>query len=219
MADNTPSGSPSQLISSSSRASSLPLLLASSSRYRAALLERLKLPFIQASPDIDETPKADESPRDYVERLAVAKAHALRGSYPQHWIIGSDQCCITDGHIVGKPHTHENALAQLKRVQGKRIEFLTGLALLAPDGQCWSLVEPFNVHFRSLPDEQLIQYLNIEQPLDCAGSFKVEGLGITLFSALEGRDSNSLIGLPLIGLCDLMTEAGIAPLTLAGEKG
>ena len=193
-----------------------PLVLASGSTYRAALLQQMRLAFTQASPDIDETPHTDELPEDYVRRLAIAKAQALTDRYPSHWIIGSDQTCVIDGEVCGKPHTEDKAIEQLRRVQGKRITFLTGLCLYnSASGATYSLVEPFHVHFRTLSVSELQHYVHIEQPLDCAGSFKVEGLGINLFSALEGRDHNSLIGLPLIGLCDLMRQAGLNPLLLA----
>lgn len=194
----------------------LPLVLASGSRYRAALLKQLQLEFSQASPDIDETPLSGETAEDYVNRLAAEKARALSTVYPSHWIIGSDQTCLLDGKITGKPGTSEKALEQLRSVQGRRVTFLTGLCLYnSQTGAQYQMVEPFHVHFRTLTDEELRHYINIERPLDCAGSFKVEGLGINLFSALEGRDANSLIGLPLIGLCDLMRQAGLNPLLLA----
>ena len=191
------------------------LLLASSSPYRAELLKRLRIPFSQASPDIDETPLADETPQEYVLRLAKEKARALHTRHPDSWIIGNDQTCVIDGQPVGKAGTEEKALGQLKRVKGQKITFLTGLCLLSPAGDEYTLTEPFHVHFNDLSDEALKRYISIEQPLDCAGSFKVEGLGITLFSALEGRDMNALIGLPMIGLCELMRQAGLEPLALA----
>jgi septum formation protein len=195
------------------------LLLASSSKYRRTLLQQLGLPFDWASPEIDETPLALESAAQLVIRLAQAKATALADDYPQHWIIGSDQVCVLDGQIRGKPGTADNAMAQLRSCSGKRVEFLTGLTLLQPQsGQCFSLREAFYVHFRELSEEEIRAYVQQEQPLDCAGSFKVEGLGIQLFSALEGRDYNSLIGLPLIGLCDLLRQAGINPL-LSTKQG
>lgn len=191
-------------------------LLASSSPYRAALMQRLGLPFTTASPDVDETPLVNESPQQYVERLAINKAEALADKYPQHWIIGSDQACVINGDICGKPETKEKALAQLQAAQGKRITFFTGLCLYQPKSkQKLSIVEPFHVYFRSLSDDELKIYIELEQPLDCAGSFKMEGLGINLFSHFEGRDGNSLMGLPLMGLCDLMREAGLNPLLLA----
>lgn len=194
-------------------------LLASSSPYRAALMQRLRLPFIQASPDIDESPADGETPEQYVERLAIEKTKALASQYPQHWIIGSDQTCVIDGRICGKPHSEEKALIQLQAAQGKRITFLTGLCLFHPaSGSKHSLVEPFYVNFRELSDEELKHYIALEQPLDCAGSFKMEGLGINLFSSFEGRDSNSLMGLPLMGLCDLLREARLNPLLLATQN-
>lgn len=194
---------------------SFSLLLASSSPYRAEMLAKLRIPFTQAAPDIDETPRTNETPSDYVLRLSVEKARALQAEHPEHWIIGSDQTCVVDGKPVGKAGQSDKAVAQLKQVQGRKITFLTGLCLLSPQGREYTLVEPFEVHFHDLSEGVLKRYVEIEQPLDCAGSFKVEGLGITLFSALSGRDTNSLVGLPLIGLCELMREAGLEPLTLA----
>jgi len=193
---------------------SLPLLLASSSIYRQQLLEKLQLPFSMASPDIDESLRAHEDPRGYVQRLAIEKAKALANDYPNHIIIGSDQCAVleVDGQqvILGKPHTVENALKQLSQASGKQVTFLTGLCVFnSQTQQEVSLVEPFSVHFRTLTQAQIERYIEQESPLDCAGSFKSEGLGIRLFSALEGRDPNSLIGLPLIALVDLLEQQGI----------
>lgn len=191
------------------------LLLASSSRYRRQLLEQLRIPFEHASPDIDETPLPDETPSAYVERLAIEKARALSSDYPQYWIIGSDQTCVINGNIVGKSGNRENAIEQLQACAGKAVTFYTGLAVVNPDGDVFSLVEPFTVRFRALTTEEIERYVDLEQPFDCAGSFKVEGLGIQLFEALEGRDYNSLIGLPLIGLMDLFRSAGLSPLALS----
>ncbi len=192
------------------------LLLASGSPYRRELLTRLRIPFDCASPDIDETPSTNESPQDYVARLAYEKARALAAQYPQHWIIGSDQTCVLNNQICGKPGNHDNAVAQLQRANGQRVSFYTGLCLLNSDsGEYYSLTEPFHVHFRNLSEAEIERYVALEQPYDCAGSFKVEGLGINLFEKLEGRDGTSLIGLPLIGLIDLMRKAGINPLELA----
>lgn len=191
------------------------LLLASSSRYRKELLQRLRIPFDCASPDIDETPLTGEDASAYVVRLAKQKAAALASRWPEHWIIGSDQTCVLNGRICGKPGTAEKAQAQLLQASGQRVTFLTGLCLRSPTGEEFSLCEPFHVQFRELSATLVERYIALEQPLDCAGSFKVEGLGITLFSALEGRDSNSLIGLPMIGLTDLMLQAGLQPLQLA----
>tara|TARA_R110001583_G_scaffold74989_6_gene207023 strand:- start:351 stop:959 length:609 start_codon:yes stop_codon:yes gene_type:complete len=195
------------------------LLLASSSPYRRELLSRLHIPFECASPDIDETQQAAETPEQYVSRLALAKAQVLRHQYPHHWIIGSDQACVLNGTAVSKPGNRETAITQLKQASGNKIRFNTGLSLLnANTGESWSLVEPFDVCFRQLSVEQIEYYLDIEKPYDCAGSFKAEGLGIALFSALEGRDSNALIGLPLIGLVDLFQQAGIDVLQLAAAQ-
>lgn len=193
------------------------LLLASSSKYRRSLLQQLGLPFDWASPDIDETPHADESPKQLTCRLALAKAEALAAQWPQHWIIGSDQVCVVNGRITGKPGTVEKAVAQLQACSGQRISFLTGLALIHPaSGFRKVMTEPFHVRFRELSTVEIRNYVEREQPLDCAGSFKVEGAGIQLFKGLEGRDFNSLIGLPMIALCELLREAGINPL-LAGS--
>jgi len=186
------------------------LLLASSSKYRRSLLEKLHLKFECASPDIDETPQQGESPQAYVERLSIEKAKALAAQYPDYLIIGSDQCAVLNGEIIGKSHTTENAFKQLKNSSGQKVSFLTGLCLYdASEGSYQSLVEPFHVHFRELTDEQIHSYIRLEQPLDCAGSFKSEGLGICLFEKLEGRDPNALVGLPLIALTDLLNKQGI----------
>ncbi|MGK0249978.1 MAG: MAF protein [Oleispira sp.] len=193
---------------------SLPLLLASSSAYRKQLLAKLQLPFTCASPDIDESIRLDESPHDYVQRLAIEKAKALKDDFPNHIIIGSDQCAVLEvngqQHTLGKPHTVENAIQQLSQASGQSVTFLTGLCVYnSSTQQEISLVEPFIVHFRNLTLPQIERYIDQENPLDCAGSFKSEGLGIRLFSALEGRDPNSLIGLPLIALVDLLEQQGI----------
>ena len=193
---------------------SLPLLLASSSAYRKQLLEKLQLPFTCASPNIDESIQLDESPHNYVQRLAIEKAKALNDDFPNHIIIGSDQCAVLEAngqqHVLGKPHTVENAIQQLSQASGQSVTFLTGLCVYnSATQQEISLVEPFIVHFRNLTLPQIERYIDQEKPLDCAGSFKSEGLGIRLFSALEGRDPNSLIGLPLIALVDLLEQQGI----------
>lgn len=196
--------------------SSFALLLASSSVYRRRLLEQLRLPFTFDSPDVDESVLDDEMPEAYVARLSLAKAEAMRSTYPTHWIIGSDQTCVLDGSIVGKSGSFDIALAQLKKASGQSVTFYTGVCLLnAQTGEQWQHVEPFTVHFRSLAEEEIRHYLHLEQPYDCAGSFKVEGLGIQLFQSLQGRDSSSLIGLPLMALLDLLRDAGLQPLLSA----
>lgn len=193
---------------------SLPLLLASSSVYRKQLLQKLQLPFECSSPDIDESVLENEEPQAYVERLAIEKAKALSINFPNHLIIGSDQCAVlqTNGEqqILGKPHNIEKAVNQLSQASGQSVTFLTGLCVYnSRSKKCLSLVEPFIVHFRDLTESQIRRYIEQEMPLDCAGSFKSEGMGIRLFSALEGRDPNSLIGLPLIALVDLLEQQGV----------
>ncbi|EOD53478.1 Maf family protein [Aeromonas molluscorum] len=185
------------------------LILASTSRYRQALLAKLGLPFDCQAPEVDETPLPGESARQLVLRLAIAKARTVANQHDQGLIIGSDQVCVCQNEILGKPGTVERAVAQLLAAQGQSVTFYTGLAVVdAATGQCHSLVEPFTVHFRSLDEAAIRRYVEAEQPLDCAGSFKCEGLGIVLFKALEGRDPNSLIGLPLIGLVEMLACHG-----------
>ncbi len=187
------------------------LTLASTSRYRKALLEKLGLPFDCAAPDVDERPLAEESAQALVTRLARAKAQAIADARDHGLIIGSDQVCVCDGRILGKPGTIDNAVAQLMAAQGRSVTFYTGLCVLdAATGQAHQLVEPFTVHFRNLDESAIRRYVEAELPLDCAGSFKCEGMGIVLFQGLEGRDPNALIGLPLIGLIELLACHGIA---------
>ena len=186
------------------------LLLASSSSYRRELLSRLRLPFDCRAPEIDETPHPDESPEQLVRRLSREKALALAETHPDHLIIGSDQAAVLGDRIIGKPHTLERAREQLLSCSGKRLDFLTGLTLLdtrngAEQVDCLR----FSVHFRELSEAQIERYLIAEQPFDCAGSFKAEGLGISLFRATEGEDATSLIGLPLIRLVEMLNSAGI----------
>ena len=195
------------------------LVLASSSRYRRALLEQLRLPFVCASPGIDERPRAGESIGALVARLALEKARALAREFPQALIIGSDQACALDDRILGKPGDAERAIAQLQACSGRRIVFHTGLALYDARANAWQqAVDTYTVQFRELTREEITRYVELELPYDCAGSFKVEGLGITLFSALEGKDFNSLIGLPLISLCDMLRAAGLNPLAPTSAK-
>ncbi|AHG22228.1 septum formation inhibitor Maf [Chania multitudinisentens RB-25] len=177
------------------------------------LLEKLHLPFICAAPQVDETPLADESAEALVLRLATAKARALAIAYPDHLIIGSDQVCVINGNITGKPHTEENARLQLRLASGQKVTFYTGLVLYnSHSKQLQALCEPFHVHFRLLSDVEIATYVHLEQPLNCAGSFKSEGLGIALFERLEGRDPNALVGLPLIALLDMLRAEGVNPL-------
>lgn len=191
-----------------------PILLASSSPYRQALFAKLQLPFSSASPDIDESPANGETPEALAVRLAERKARALANSHPGHWIIGSDQVVsLGDGTLLSKPGTHSSAHDQLTKSSGKSVNFFTGLALLDVDsGKLQTCCEPFTVHFRDLTSREIDVYLHKEQPYDCAGSFKMEDLGITLFRELQGRDPNSLIGLPMIALNRMLTAWGRNPL-------
>ncbi|MFB5172914.1 nucleoside triphosphate pyrophosphatase [Erwinia amylovora] len=189
------------------------LVLASTSPYRKTLLSKLQLPFISAAPETDETPRANEPATELVTRLAVAKARALAPLFPDHLIIGADQVCVLNGKICGKPHSEANALAQLRAASGQSVVFYTGLALFdSRDATLQQLCEPFSVHFRTLSEGEIASYVRKEQPLDCAGSFKSEGLGITLFDRLSGRDPNTLVGLPLIALAEMLRKAGLNPL-------
>jgi len=181
------------------------LVLASSSPFRRQILDKLNLDYECHSPDIDESPLNNEQAIDLVERLAIAKAQAVAGAYPNALIIGSDQVAVIDGKIVGKPHTHEKAVQQLKSASGNAVTFYTGLALHnSATGDTQSEVVPFSVHFRELSDGMIENYLLAEQPYNCAGSFKSEGMGIALFEKLEGDDPNTLIGMPLIRLIRML---------------
>jgi MAF protein len=174
------------------------------------LLARLHLPFVCGSPDIDESHRPGESAIDLVKRLAEEKARALADSHPAHLIIGSDQVAVLGEQIIGKPHTFEKARAQLMAASGASVTFLTGLALLnSQTGECQVDCVPFTVHMRQLDQARIERYLRIEQPYDCAGSFKAEGLGVSLFQSTEGPDATSLIGLPLIRLIDMLLIEGV----------
>lgn len=189
------------------------ILLASGSLYRRQLLQKLGLLFDWASPDIDESHKPGESPSQLVHRLAEAKARRLASTYPNHVIIGSDQVATIDNHILGKPHTHANAVTQLRSFRQREVTFLTGLCLLNPiTNHTQTSVETYTVRFRNLSDGQIENYLQREKPYDCAGSFKSEGLGICLFEQLIGNDPNTLVGLPLITLTHMLAKEGVDPL-------
>ena len=187
-----------------------PLILGSSSVYRVELLRKLNLPFRTVSPNIDEAPLQNEVPAELVKRLAEQKAIAIALSHPKALIIGSDQVAVLHGDILGKPGTHEAATEQLQAASGQTVLFLTGLALFNSEThRMQSLVEPFEVTFKNLSDKQIQFYLEKEEPYQCAGSFKSEGLGISLFDKLQGNDPNSLIGLPLIELISLLNNEGL----------
>ncbi|MDG2524867.1 Maf family nucleotide pyrophosphatase [Stenotrophomonas sp. HITSZ_GD] len=181
------------------------LILASTSVYRRDLLARLGLPFETARPRTDETPGAGEAPRALAVRLARAKALALAGA--DAWVIGSDQAAELDGAPLGKPGTFAAAQAQLAAMSGRRVRFHTAVCLAGPEG-IHEAVDLTEVHFRALSEEEIDRYLQAESPLDCAGSFKCEGLGISLFEAIENRDPTALVGLPLIATARLLRQAG-----------
>ena len=186
------------------------LILASSSCYRKALLQRLHLTFQSASPDIDETPLNGETPEQLTQRLALQKAQSLHQAFPDHLIIGSDQVVLLNGQPVSKPGSHAEATRQLRASSGQTLTFSTALCLLnSASGKHQLSVEPYTVTFRELDDAQIERYLTREKPYDCAGSFKSEGFGISLIQRMQGDDPNSLIGLPLIRLCDMLANEGI----------
>ena len=185
------------------------LVLASTSPFRQEILKKLHLDFVTAKPDCDETPIAGESPQQLVMRLAEEKAKSCQVT-SSSLIIGSDQVCVIDGEIIGKPHTREKAIEQLSRQSGKSITFYTGLSVWNSATQkADTRLDTFVVHFRNLTTAQIESYVDKEQPFYCAGSFKSEGLGIALFERLEGKDPNTLIGLPLIDLIDMLEAQGL----------
>lgn len=186
------------------------LILASSSPYRRALLERLRLPFDVVVPNLDETPRANETPAETALRLAAEKAHAVARQRPQAIVIGSDQVATFDGRQIGKPGTHERALEQLRAMRGKQVEFHSALCVqdgIGGPSLCADVVT--RVRFRDLPDAFLEAYLRAEKPYDVAGSAKSEGLGIVLLAAIESDDPTALVGLPLIRLCGMLGELGV----------
>ena len=186
------------------------IVLASTSPFRRELLTRLGLPFETANPATDETVLPGESPEATALRLSQAKARAVATKFPHALIIGSDQVACLDGQVFGKPGTHENAVKQLQTMRGRTVNFFTGLCLLnAKTGRVQLRGVPMLVTFRNLSDEEIENYLRREQPYNCAGSAKSEGLGIAVIAKMEGDDPNSLIGLPLIALCDLLREERI----------
>ena len=186
------------------------LILASSSPFRRELLSRLMIPFEVVTPEVDETARQGETPQALVERLAIAKAQAVAAKYPEALIIGSDQVAVHAGQIVGKPHTHERAVEQLRTASGKTVTLYTGLALVnSATGRIQSEVVPYRVLFRPLSEAQIENYLRKEQPYHCAGSVKSEGLGVALLERFEGEDPATLIGLPLIRLIRMLEHEGL----------
>ncbi len=185
------------------------VVLASTSKYRRGLLERLGMPFECADPVADESPRGGEAPAATAQRLAEAKARAVAIRYPDALVIGADQVACCDGARLDKPGSHENAARQLALVSGKVATFDTAVAVLdTRTGALQSRVVPCRVTFRTLGAEQIERYLRLDQPYDCAGSAKAEGLGISLIARMETEDPTSLIGLPLIALSDLLRGAG-----------
>ena len=192
------------------------LILGSTSAYRRELLSRLQVPFSVESPHLDETPLPGEYPAALARRLALAKAQAVAQRFPDCVVIGSDQVADLDGQALGKPGTHERAVAQLRQMRGKTVIFQTAVAVVCQQsGFCQQALAPVKVTFRTLDDDEIEAYLRAEQPYDCAGSAKSEGLGITLLQSIENDDPTALVGLPLIRTSQMLRAAGIA---LLGTK-
>jgi septum formation protein len=190
-----------------------PLILGSTSRYRRELLDRLRLPFTVVAPRVDESPRPGEPPAGLALRLALAKARAVAALHPGAVVIGADQVADLDGEAIGKPGSHERAVAQLRRMSGRQVVFQTAIAVLRPGtGFERVLLAPVRVHFRTLADAEIERYLRLEQPYDCAGSAKCETLGIALLSAIDSDDPTALVGLPLIRTAELLRQAGLDPL-------
>ncbi len=187
------------------------IVLGSTSPFRKALLERLRIDFVCDSPNIDETPLDNEPVEEMVVRLAIAKARAIAGNHPNSLIIGSDQSAVLDGEKLSKPGNFENAFQQLSRASGQKITFQTGLCLLNTEtGNIQSACIPYTVVFKNLTPTMIENYLRKEEPYNCAGSFKSEALGIALFERFEGSDPNALIGLPLIELVNFLNNEGFS---------
>lgn len=184
------------------------LILASTSRYRAQLLERLRLPFETARPEVDETPHPGEPPATLALRLAMGKAEAVAQARPGAVVIGSDQVASCDGRLLGKPGSREAALAQLRAMSGREAVFLTAVAVAMPGAATAQWLDTTTVRFRALADDAIARYIDAEQPWDCAGSFRCEGLGIALFETIESNDPTALVGLPLIATARLLRAAG-----------
>ena len=196
--------------SASAAPRSRPLVLGSTSVYRRELLSRLHLPFTVEPPGVDETPHAGETPAVLARRLAAAKAAAVAARHPQAVVIGSDQVADLGGEPLGKPGNHANALAQLRRMSGRTVVFQTALTVMcAASGFVQHDLAPVRVRFRALQDAEIEAYLRAEQPYDCAGSAKSEGLGIALLEAIDSDDPTALVGLPLIRTCRMLRAAGV----------
>ncbi|MEP6970656.1 MAG: Maf family nucleotide pyrophosphatase [Betaproteobacteria bacterium] len=186
------------------------LILASTSRYRRELLERLRLPFDTVAPEVDETPYPGERPQQLACRLAMEKARAVAARFPQAVVIGSDQVADLAGQALGKPLVHEVAVEQLRRMQGQQVVFQTAVAVVCAGSKFAQMdLAQIRVRFRALADDEIEAYLLAEQPYDCAGSAKSEGLGISLLDAIDNDDPTALIGLPLIRTCRMLRAAGV----------
>lgn len=186
------------------------LVLGSTSVYRRELLERLRLPFSVAAPHVDETPQPGETPVALARRLALAKARAVAEQYPDCIVIGSDQVADLHGQPLGKPGTHERAIAQLQAMRGQTVIFQTAVAVVClASGFVQEDLAAVKVQFRDLSDTEIEHYLQAEKPYDCAGSAKSEGLGISLLSAIDNDDPTALVGLPLIRTCRMLRAAGL----------
>lgn len=197
-----------------SKSTARPLILGSTSLYRRELLSRLRLPFEVIAPEVDESPLPDETPHDLAARLALAKANAVAKRFPQAVVIGSDQVADLAGKALGKPGTHARALGQLQRMRGQAVVFQTAVAVVCLEsGFEQSALAPVEVKFRDLPDAEIEAYLQAEQPYDCAGSAKSEGLGIALLEAIHSDDPTALVGLPLIRTCQMLRAAGVKVIT------
>ena len=186
------------------------LILGSTSRYRRELLQRLRVPFEVVSPDVDETPLANEAPQALATRLALAKAKAVAALHPNAVVIGSDQVADLNGEPLGKPGTHERAVLQLQRMRGQTVVFQTAVSVVCQaSGFEQTELAQIKVRFRDLSDTEIEAYLHAEEPYDCAGSAKSEGLGIALLDAIDNDDPTALIGLPMIRTARLLRAAGI----------
>lgn len=186
-----------------------PLILASSSRYRAELLARLGVPFRAQAARIDESPLSGENPLNLAQRLATSKAQLVSQQVPGHWVLGCDQVAVLDGIAIGKPGTREAAIAQLGSFANRAVAFHTAIALVSGEGS-YTALDTTVVRFRPLGRAEIERYVDAEPAFDCAGSFKAEGRGITLFTAIESKDPTGLIGLPLIAVRALLAQAGCA---------
>jgi len=187
-----------------------PLILASTSKYRSELLNKLGIPFETANPAVDETPLPGELPAAIASRLALAKSQAISSTIPNTLVIGSDQVASIENTVLGKPGNLDRAIDQLTLSSGRCVEFHTAVSVIdINSGNSLSHLETTRVYFRSLTHDQIVRYLEADRPFDCAGSFKAEGMGISLFTKIEGRDPNALVGLPLIGLVEILASFGV----------